>query len=584
MTIKQLINPQNIMIILCIFVIVLLGEKSFLIADKIKTVNEAARLYASGDLIAAEELYRKAADNSSIYYKENEISEYLSKLAPITDIRSTLATLVRSTSDQAATKDLTGLIKSYKDLLALKSKYMQSSSPYQSYYRQLSAVSGLSDQMTSYFRQFINDYYAELETSMSNIDTTDDSFKWNLLLIPGDYYGGDETKEQQLKKRFESHDTKKLAALAGAGRFQSLLDSALLMVNGYKGHDYKAPWVLKQSEASSRAILGKDVEGENITAFAEHALAFRNFAANADQASSSVLSYINKSITRLLNSAKKLARAGKYAEAIKRYGELAPLSDTSDEVAEVTLAWNKAEPVRLLPGGEEQGRYTHVISGSNRYGYQIYAAGIDSSGRLVYAAIKDDGTTVTINGDSVAGAENLSRIDFDSSLGNSLGVPAILTETDLEDGRTSFAAYTVKPEGISVLFSFSGDSYELQDDGSIIVHNADLGDGVDGQTAIYREFDGVYQFTETVLEYPLVTAAELEQHMYENVMIQGDISLDYNGKPFINVDGRYISLWGNVEVGGNSGLPGQFQGGYEYILTDEGEFYVPVFVVDSSGA
>lgn len=72
MTFKQLITLRNFMIILCICMLVLLGQKVFLIADKIQITKEADRLYAAGDLINAENQYRQAAANHSIHYLKKE--------------------------------------------------------------------------------------------------------------------------------------------------------------------------------------------------------------------------------------------------------------------------------------------------------------------------------------------------------------------------------------------------------------------------------------------------------------------------------------------------------------------------------
>ncbi|WP_410513626.1 hypothetical protein PaeBR_04115 [Paenibacillus sp. BR2-3] len=582
MTFKQLINPRNFMIILCILAFILLGQKAFLISDKIKAVQEGDRLYAAGDLVAAEKQYREAAANSSIDYKEEEISARLEKLAPITTIRNSLATLALSSREQAATGDFAGLMKSYESLVRVKAQYMKPGSAYESYYRQLSAASGLSKEMTSYFQQFKKQFYSEMEQSRSTIENTDDSSKWNLLLIPDAFYGGAELKQQELTSRFKSHDTKKLVALAAAGQVEEFLNSALSLLNGYKKHDYTANWVAGQAEESGKLILDKDVEGEYITAFAAHALLYRKFAEDAGLASSKVLPLINNSTSKLLKSAGRKARAGQYAEAIQLYGELSPLQDTSEEVTAVHLAWNIAEPVRLLPGGQEPGQYSHVVSSKNLYGSKVYVAGTDISGRLYYAAIKSDDSIVTLTGDTIPGFESLRSLEFNDSLGSLSGLPVVLAEADSDSGRIDFTAYEMKPEGISVLFSLTGDQYELQPDGSIVLQNADIGDGVDGQTALYRIMDGVYQFAEIVQEYTLIPAADLELHPYENVSLNGEIFQDNTGKVLAYSDGLYISLQGDVgSVTGSSMVSGQFQYGYETIVTDTGVLYVPVFVVDS---
>lgn len=70
----------------------------------------------------------------------------------------------------------------------------------------------------------------------------------------------------------------------------------------------------------------------------------------------------------------------------------------------------------------------------------------------------------------------------------------------------------MKSDGISQLFSVSGDSYELQSDDSLLVSNADLGDGVVGQTARYRKVDGSYQFAEIVQEYAVISASDVALH------------------------------------------------------------------------
>ncbi|KGE19266.1 hypothetical protein [Paenibacillus wynnii] len=584
MTFKQLINPRNFMIILCIFVLVLLGEKALLISDKINAVQEADRLYAAGDLIAAEEQYQEAAANSSIQYMDEEISARLKKLTPITLIRNGLEELDLSSQAQAATKDFAGLMKSYESLIRLKANYMKPGSPYETYYRQLSANSGISDRIASYFQQFKKQFYEELTQSKAILESTDDSFKWNLLLIPDPYFGGSKLKQQQLASRFEAYDKGKLSALAAAGQLESLLNNAQTQMNSYKLHQYEAPWVLEQTEKSGQQILSKDVEGNNITAFTEHALLYRKFADAADLSSSKVIHFVDNSLSKLLKSAGRMVRAGQFTEAIQLYGQLDPLQDTSAEITAALLSWNIAEPVRLLPGGEEAERYSHVISGKKRYDAQVYVAGTDSTGRLYYAAMKNDNSVVSITGDIIPGYESLRSLTFNEALSSSSGLPVVLAEANGEGGRSDFYAYEMRPDGLSILFTLRGDSYELQPDGSIILNNADIGDGVEGQKALYRIVDGVYQFAEIVQEYPLISAVDLELHPYENVSLSVEIYLDINGNTFTYADGRYISLLGDINVTGNTMVTGQFQNGYETVMTDVGEQNVPVFIVNSLGS
>ncbi len=590
MTFKQAISLRNIMIILCICMLVLLGLKALRIGDKIREVQDAERLYAAGDLIAAENLYRQAADNPAIHYKEEQIASRLEELTPISAIRSGLNTLVKKVTDQLVTRDFAEFMESYASLLSLKSKYFISGGPYASYYRQLSEDSGISAQLTAGFGQFKSQFLDELAASQSSgSEENGDLFKWNLLQIPDAYYGGTDAKNELLATGFKAHDTARLKVLAAAGSFGPMLDSSLSMIEAYSNHSYQAPWVQKQAEDSAQVILDKDLEGDNISAFAGHAAAYRTYAASAALApdSSKVLSFIDSSAAKLLKSAARLIRGGQYAEAIQLYSGLAQLQDTSAEIAAAQLTWNTAEPVRLLPGGDEAGRYIHVATASGRYGAKAVVAGTDNTGRLYYADLSDDGRVSTRTGDILPGFERLSGLAFEDQLSAIAEVPVVLAVGGQEDGRTAFTAYQIKPEGISLLFSFAGDRYELQsDDNSILVTNADTGDGVLGETGVYRlSEDGSYQLAEIQQDSPLIPASELELHPFENVTLNCEIYIDSAGRSVGSSDGRYISLQGNVgSITGPAVVSGQYQNSYEYVETEIGEQYVPVFVVDSLGS
>ncbi|MEK8211489.1 hypothetical protein [Paenibacillus sp. FSL L8-0463] len=590
MTFKQAISLRNILIILCTFILVLLGQKAFRIEDKIQAVNEGDRLYAAGDLIAAENQYRLAAANPSILYKEEEVAAKLKELAPITAIRSGLKTLVLKVSQQLDTKDFTGFMESYAALLSLKTEYMQPGGSYESYYRQLSADSGLSGQFSAGFQQFKSQFLTELGASQSGSGNEDsgDNFKWNLLRIPDAFYGGSAAKEKLLAGSFQTHDTVKLKELAAAGSFDALLDSALSMMDAYKSHTYNASWVHEQAEASAKKMLGGDLDRDSYAAFTGHAVSYRKYAASAGIDSSKVLTLIDSSLAKLMKSAARLVRGGQYAEAIQLYSDLTGLQDTTEDIAAARIAWNAAEPVRLLPGGEEQGKYSHVVSVTGRYRAKVAVAGTDSSGVLYFADMSEDGIVSTRTGEVIAGFENLRSLAFDDTLSALSEVPVVVAESSRKDGRTSFTAYLIKPEGISQLFSFAGSSYTLQpDDDAIFVENAVVENGGDGLTAVYRLTEGVYQFSEIhqEQEYPLTSAAELELHLFEKVSLNCDIYIDSSGRSLANSNGRLIVLQGNTgSITGLALVSGQFLNSFEYVETDTGMQYLPVFVADSLGS
>lgn len=593
MTIIRAVTLRNIMIILCILMLLPLGQKALGIKNKLKDVQEGGKLYAAGELIAAENRYRLAAANHAISYKEEEINARLAELAPITSIRSSLSRLSLTLEDQLTVKDFSGMMESYASLLSLKSKYMTPGGPYEAYYRQLSADSGVSDKMTAGFRLFKEEYLAGLAAGSSKSadsgtgsDSTD-SLKWSLLQIPADYYGGTAAKDKLLAASFKAHDTARLKALAAAGSFGPMLESALSMEEAYKNHSYTAPWLSKQVKESASLILNKDLDGSNITAFAGHAVAYRSYAASAGITSSKVLKLIDNSIARLLREGTRHVRGGRYADAIRLYAELAPVQDTSKETAAATLAWNLAEPLRLLPGGEVQGSYSLTASVTDKYGAKVAVAGVDAGGKLVYAEMSGDGTVSTRTGEVIPGSGMLSALSFDEALSAYSEVPVVVANGGEADGRSTFTGYAIRPEGIALLFSFTGSSYELMaEDGSIRVMNTDLANGFEGRTAIFRQVNGAYEFSELYQEsattYTPIDAAQLELHLNEKVMFSCEIIIDSAGRTVALANGRYLLIQGEVpQFTGSAVVSGQFENDYGTAETDLGESYVPVFIVDS---
>lgn len=166
-------------------------------------------------------------------------------------------------------------------------------------------------------------------------------------------------------------------------------------------------------------------------------------------------------------------------------------------------------------------------------------------------------------------------------------VPVVVANSGETDGRSTFTGYAIRTEGISLLFSFTGSSYELMaEDGSIRVADNDLTDGADGRTAIFRQVNGSYEFTELYQEaaaYTPIDAAQLELHLNEKVMFSCEIILDSAGRTVALANGRYLLLQGQVPpYTGSAVISGQFENGYGSMETDLGEAAVPVFIVDSA--
>lgn len=598
MTIKLAFSLRNLLIFLCLCGFLLLGWRGTLIAGKMEALDEAGALYASGDLIAAEAKYREAAAMDGFIYKEEELRERLEELAPVTAIREGLLRLVRLSEKQSAEGDFDGLLRTYNEAVVLKARYMTPpGGPYEETYRRLAAESGLSDLLTARFLAFKQQYIDEMEAAAAaGSGETGEGVKRSLLLIPEGFYGGEAQKAAGLAERFRSYDTGKLKRLAGAGHFQGLLDAALADMKVYQSLGYEAPWIAGQTEESAGAIIDKDLRTDNAAAFASHASSYRSFAASAGLEKSAVLNSIDNGLARMIRLGERMAESGKFEQASALFAQLSGLTDTTEYVAAVRQRRLLAEPVLLLPGGENEGAYALTASGHGRYGSQVYVAGVDANGMLQFASMNGEGNVIHMS----AGLEGPvpSALVFDEGLGQATGGPvAVVSGVENTGAGQRFTAYGFGQTGTSLLFDLTADSYALQADGTLHVEGdasamsggsggwsttGGTGNAAGSQTAVYTLRDGRYQFDRLLRQYVLIEAERLYMHPFEDVAIELTVTASGNGAaPAYADDGTHLMLNGPFPfTEGMATVYGQYQYGSEMMETDYGYLQAPVFVVD----
>lgn len=545
MTIKHTLTLRNLLILFCIAMLVLIGLKGIDINRKMAWVDEAGRYYDQKDLIAAEEWYQKASNNKSIHYKEDLIAKRLLELQPITLMKQTLSQLDQRAERTGSGQDFTGFLQVYNELQSAKSKYMNTGDRFAAYYPKISASYGISDDITRYFQQFKALFYSQLEDRLSQGQTDEATPKWNLQAIPDVFYGGANEKTKQLTAKFKDFDEKLMSKLAGEGKFPELLDVSQSMMSQYQGRKLTAPWVKTKAEELARIILKKDVDGDQPANYALHAKAYEAYAKSAG-IKSSLLSEIDRQIRKWITAAQRKVKNNDFEGAIAIYEALSSYQDTTNEIKKAKLAWTVHDPLRLLQQTDQTKNYSHVSGGGNRFGGSAYAIGSDDSNAVYFAKMNDDESVQVLSTHDFPSNVNIRQISVEKSL-STKAAPVILVEGDSSSRNALYAAYEVHDGGMTQLFLFDADRYEVQADKSLLVAHPDgvEGDGGTSQNAIYMRQGDSYQFSGYQKDYTDINVNDLLSHSNEKVRFTCYIVYGGEGDALAQMGDSYVKLHGN---------------------------------------
>lgn len=578
MTILRAITPRNVLVFLCVVFVVLIGIKGFYIIQKISLMNEADRLYASKDLVAAEEWYLKAKNNKWIRYKENELDARLQTLAPITEIKQKLLEITEGAQRSEERHDFEKFMIAYDKLQGLHKVYAEPKNAYTHYYRQLSESYHISEQMKHHFEQFIVYFDSQMKANLENKKYENESFKANLLRIPAIYFGGDKKQTKQLNAKFKAYDESKMAQLAAAGNFQALLDDSLAMIKSYKQLGLKARWVRTQVESLASAKLHQDAEQKDYASFASHAGKYTAFL-QTEGWTSKVEVYIRSQIRKWMKEAKSLVAQAQYQEAIARYEALAAYHDTKAEIEAANLAWAKAEPLRLLQSTQGASQnYDHIRGGSNHFGAKVYVVASDNMNRLYYGTWNMDNKVEVMTGEAPKSIK-IRSIDIEEQL-STKEHPVLRVEADSDTRTAIYAAYEARNGQLQPLFQFEADGYQVNSDGTISVMNPNL-QGAEGGVAIYQRVGDVFQFTGVQQPTTDISVENLLQYADRKVRFTCNIvSVSENGS-FASMGEGFVQLKGNFPFQlGTVTVVGTFHESVDTQINDQ-LYSTPVFEVES---
>ncbi|WP_068613604.1 hypothetical protein [Paenibacillus tuaregi] len=547
LTIKNALTLRNLMILLCSVMLALIAVKGYYINRKMAWIAEADRYYKSKNLVAAEEWYQKASNNRWIEYKEGEIRTRLAELAPITEIKSRLASLdgAAVSADPDSDEDYTRVIQAYSDLSVLRNKYMKTGSQYSRYYKQISLSYQVTDHFAAKLKEFEQRFTRQMDSNLEQRSYANESFRELLMQLPAGYYGSEAKRTASLSAKFKKYDSRKLSQLSGQGMFTNMLSEALSLHSRYQQLNLKAPWIKKTAELLADQMLRADLKTGNYTAFAQHGRDFVNFVESA-KVKSPLTGYISTQYSRLIKKAKAMVARGEFQEAIAIYEAVSTYKNTSEEIAAAKLAWTKAEPIRLLQAADSSRNYANVIGGSGNYGAKVYAAGSDETGRIYYAAMDASGQTRMVSSSELVQGRKIKGLSFEKQLSTST-MPVILVEGESSTRLAYYTAFGVEGgQRISRLFEFEADGYQVMKDGTLLVNNPE-GNGAGG-TAVYAWTGSAYQYREPVKpesEYQDIRIEDLLQHPGEKVRFSCSIvSITDNG-PLAVLGDSYVLLKSN---------------------------------------
>lgn len=565
MSIIRLFALRNLLIVACAIAAGLAVYKGIQISQKIEAVQEADRYYAQKQWVEAETFYQQANTNTSIQYQNEHIANRLLQLLPITDWKQTVSSSQQQLQSAASTQQFEAYLTAYKLWQQRLSQQQQSDKRYIVQYKQITNESKINEQLKTDFQAFRELFEAGLQNNLQKRNYTDESDKWNLLLIPEKYLAVKGTRQTYLNTLFKTYDQTKLTRLAAAGDFTAFLEQARSTWDGYQQHDWSATWVLTAAQNNAAKILATDIASQQINNFVTHAQSFNQWVTTVNLSSSPVTTTINNEINSLLREANNMVTAGQYQQALDIYQALQPVQDTTTLVAQTKIAWASSDPLYVLQSSNPSVTYQHVVGGTNGLNADVYALATDTANHLYIGRMTANGDTSILSGEIAQQASQIRSLAIVNTLGTP-DQPVIEIQSEPSTDRTAtFSFYAVENSGFRALLSVEADGYTIGDNQTIQVHNPS--DLAKGQTAIYtRNEDGEYTRTETQNEYTSIDGSTLTSYLNQPVSFEVNIvSTDSDNQGAIALVGeQYIRLRG--ELNWNTGsfvVSGVFRGEFE---------------------
>ncbi|ANF95328.1 hypothetical protein [Paenibacillus bovis] len=565
MSILRLFSLRNLLLACCAVGLVLVIIKSIGIYHKISWVKLADQYYAQQQWVPAQEWYSRANNNRYFTYQEQHIANRLNELEPITAWKDTVSASASELQAATDTQQFDSFVNAYKRWAQHVEQQRQADTRFQKEYNQIQQQYQMRQLIQTGFTNFRNQFETGLQQNLAQGNYTDESYKWNLLRIPTNYWDTKEPRDTYIRNLLQTYDQTKLKRLAAAGDFDAFLNQASMTVQAYQQHSYEAPWVTALAENGARSVIAKDIEAGQNDHFISHARSFMDTADQIGLQSSSVLTQINRQIGVLQDQASGLSAQGQFQQALSLYESLSTLEDMSEPIARTQIAWATADPAHLLQSSNASVAYQHITGGVNWEDVPVYSLATDSNNRLFFGQMTADGAASVWSGEIGESAAAIQALSLETRL-SSREQPVVLVQSDSgTTGYTQYSLYTFTGSEVRKLLSVAAVSYEVDADRSIIIHQPL--EGAPGQTDVYTPAqDGSYTLSDRRTDdtsYLSVSAGEVSSHLNEPLQFSAEIvSVDADGALAKQGD-SYVRLTGDLEfTTGTFTIYGRFTGNF----------------------
>ncbi|WP_102273121.1 hypothetical protein [Cytobacillus massiliigabonensis] len=213
----------------------LLGYKAYLGYEKVTASKKAEHFYKSQQYVNAEPYYKKAMNNRSILYKENEIQ---SNYTMLSSSNKEVSALLEEAEASYRNENYSKLINTYKGYLDLKEK--KRDDPIFLGYDQHFNVQEEFDTLLSNAKENL---YKQMDANINNEMFENEHFIAILGEMPTKVYGSADKKAEELTSHFINYDKRKYSLLENILSYNQLKKTINRQVSSYYKIGIEAFWL-----------------------------------------------------------------------------------------------------------------------------------------------------------------------------------------------------------------------------------------------------------------------------------------------------------------------------------------------------
>lgn len=538
---KKVNLSRNFFLLIFIACLIAVSGKIVLAHEKMNTYKEAMRLFKSGEMAAAEKKFRAAKLNVVITDHNKDINRKLAILSPI---REEMEILDKDAADFHRKDDLDHLAATYERWQKSSAKWVSGTAVQKDMYEEMLALTELDKDLEGYFSAIKKTEFAKLKTDSIMGDTDEDAVFLKLKKVPAEYYGGDEAKTTEIHAAFHTYYTNIMNKLmAAAASVADLVNEGNRQFGMLSQFSMDNQWLKDTLDAHLLEVLTAAVDKQEYADFAGQANTVQKLSVKMNEAK--VLAFIERTKTKLLNNAKNLTAANKFADAIAIYEALKPLEDTADLIKAANLGWDHFEPVRVLQRLYPDQEFPHVVNAKNKWGADSVVAAISKDGKIYFGKQKGEEPMAVTEG-RLDNASAITKLDFQSDIG-SANLPVIFIDAKSSSRKHHYLAYEIRSNTMGKILDVEADHLTIEARGMIVVENP-AGQG-EGELAYYEaDASGVYRFTKIKTDYTDIQVKDIINYYGKKVRFTVYNTVKNTAGPLVKISETFNATTGRYET------------------------------------